>query len=463
MVFLNTESGLAMAGRLKRILFKPFHQFFQLQTSGGILLLFATVVALLWANSAWQESYVSLWHLPLGFQWGSFEWARPLHFWINDGLMAIFFFVVGLEIKREIWVGELSTPKKAALPLMAALGGMLFPAIIYVLLTGLRNPAYMSGWGIPTVTDIAFALGVLAILGNRVPVGLKVFLTALAIIDDLGAILLIALFYSQGLHLEYALVAFVILALLFGLNRLRIDSPLPYAFLGILLWAAILKSGLHATIAGVLLAFTIPARSRINPCDFYEKGQDCLLRFNQADQDACHNPQSGLMLTNQEHQASVQELELLCEAVQSPLQKLEHILHPWVGYGILPLFALANAGVVLPAEGPLATLVHPIGIGIVLGLFFGKQLGITAFSWLAVKFGLAELPQGVSWPLIYGAGILGGIGFTMSLFISVLAFQSADYITDAKMGVLLASLLSGIVGTIVLWKQLQACPIEEAE
>lgn len=463
MVFLSMESGLAMAGQLKRILFKPFHQFFQLQTSGGILLLLATVFALLWANSAWREAYELLWHSPLGFQWGNFKFARPLHFWINDGLMAIFFFVVGLEIKREIWVGELSTPKKAALPLMAAVGGMLFPAIIYVLLTGLRNSAYMPGWGIPTVTDIAFALGVLAILGSRVPVGLKVFLTALAIIDDLGAILLIALFYSQGLHLEYALVAFVILVLLFGLNRLRIDSPLPYALLGVLLWAAILKSGLHATIAGVLLAFTIPARSRINPYDFYEKGQACLLRFNQADQEVSSNQHSGMMLTNQEHQASVQELELLCEEVQSPLQKLEHILHPWVGYVILPLFALANAGVSLPAEGPLTTLLHPIGIGIVLGLFLGKQFGITAFSWLAVKLGVAELPQGVNWSLIYGASILGGIGFTMSLFISVLAFQSVDYITDAKMGVLLASLLSGIVGTIVLWKQLQTCPVEETE
>lgn len=455
-----------MAGRLKRILFKPFHKFFQLQTSGGILLLLATAFALLWANSDWRDAYDALWHASFGFQWMGFELVRPLHFWINDGLMAIFFFVVGLEIKREIWVGELSTPKKAALPLVAAVGGMLFPAIVYVVLTGLKDPAYMSGWGIPTVTDIAFALGVLAVLGKRVPVGLKVFLTALAIIDDLGAILLIALFYSQGLHLEYLMAALVILAVLFGLNRLQVDSPLPYALLGLVLWAAILKSGLHATIAGVLLAFTIPARSRINPCDFYEKGKACLQRFNEADQaacerSACERPDKGLMLTNQEHQASVQELELLCEEVQSPLQKLEHILHPWVGYAILPLFALANAGVTIPAGGPLAMLVHPIGIGIVAGLFLGKQLGITSFSWLAVKTGLAELPQGVNWPLIYGASILGGIGFTMSLFISVLAFQSPAYITSAKMGVLLASLLSGLVGMAVLWKLLQSTPAQE--
>lgn len=451
-----------MAVRLKQILFNPFQKFFQLQTSGGILLLLATLFALLWSNSGWKESYESLWHLPFGVQ--LFDWAfvRPLHFWINDGLMAIFFFVVGLEIKREIWVGELSTPKKAALPFMAAVGGMLFPAAIYITLIGLSNAEHLPGWGIPTVTDIAFALGVLAILGSRVPIGLKVFLTALAIIDDLGAILLIALFYSQGLHLEFLMVALLILALLFGLNRLQVDSPLPYALLGLLLWAAILKSGLHATIAGVLLAFAIPAHSRINPSDFYQKGQACLKRFNDADKAACHNRNAGMMLTNQEHQASVQELELLCEEVQSPLQKLEHILHPWVGYAILPLFALANAGVTLPKEGPLAMIFHPIGIGVVMGLFFGKQLGISAFSWLAVKLGIAELPKGVSWPLIYGASILGGIGFTMSLFISVLAFESAEQVMSAKMGVLLASLLSGLVGMAVLWKLLQSCT-EESE
>jgi NhaA family Na+:H+ antiporter len=443
-----------MAEQLKRILFKPFHQFFQLQTSGGILLLLATIVALIWANSPWREAYEWLWHLPFGFQFNQLEFVRPLHFWINDGLMAIFFFVVGLEIKRELWVGELSSPRKAALPFMAALGGMLFPALLYVLITGLQHPNYMSGWGIPTVTDIAFALGVLAILGDRVPVGLKVFLTALAIIDDLGAIVLIAVFYSQGLHLEYLGSALGVLALLFALNRLRVDTPLPYALLGVLLWVAILKSGLHTTIAGVLLAFTIPARSRINPQDFYQKGQNCLQRFNAADGGEAH----GLMLTNQEHQASVQELELLCEEVQSPLQKLEHLLHPWVSYGILPLFALANAGVALPTEGPLAVLAHPIGIGILAGLVLGKPLGILTFSWLAVRFGLAELPQGVRWSLIAGAGILGGIGFTMSLFISVLAFQSQSFITDAKMGVLLASLLSGLMGMAVLWKLLQAQP-----
>lgn len=451
-----------MAGRLKRILFKPFHQFFQLQTSGGILLLLATAFALLWANSDWRESYDWFWHLPFGLRFDGFEFNRSLHFWINDALMAVFFFVVGLEIKRELWVGELSSPKKAALPFMAAIGGMLFPAAIYVLVTGLRDSAYLPGWGIPTVTDIAFALGVLAILGSRVPVGLKVFLTALAIIDDLGAILLIALFYSQGLQPEYLMLALGVLVVLFALNRLQVDSPLPYALLGIPLWAAILQSGLHATIAGVLLAFTIPARSRINPGDFYEKSQDCLRRFHQADDGSCGD---AMMLTNQEHQASVQELELLCEEVQSPLQKLEHILHPWVGYVILPLFALANAGVTFSPEGPLVTLTHPIGIGVVLGLFFGKQLGITAFSWLAVKMGLAELPQGVRWPLIYGASILGGIGFTMSLFISVLAFQSPQYITDAKMGVLIASLLSALVGMAVLWNQLrnQAPLAEESD
>ncbi len=445
-----------MAGKLKRILFKPFHQFFQLQSSGGILLLIATVLALLWANSPWQNTYDWFWRLSFGFSLGHSHWVHSLHFWINDGLMAIFFFVVGLEIKRELLVGELSTPKKAALPFMAAMGGMMVPALIYALLTGVQDIAFMPGWGIPTVTDIAFALGILAVLGDRVPIGLKIFLTALAIIDDLGAILLIVVFYSQGLQGSYLIGMAGLMALLFGLNRLRVDSPLPYAVLGVLLWLAVLYSGLHATIAGVLLALTIPARSRINPGLFYEKGKACLRRFHQAEA----YDQTGFMLTNQEHQASVQELELLCEAVQSPLQKLEHILHSWVSYGILPLFALANAGVKIPAEGPWQSLLHPIGLGVILGLFLGKQLGITLFSWLAVRLGLAELPKGVGWPLIYGASILGGVGFTMSLFIAVLAFQSPAFVTEAKMGVLAASLISGLVGMAVLWKTLQTQPVE---
>jgi NhaA family Na+:H+ antiporter len=450
-----------MAGRLKRILFKPFHQFFQLQTSSGILLLAATLIALFWANSPWKESYEWLWHLPVGLQVGSWRLVHSLHFWINDALMAVFFFVVGLEIKRELWVGELSSSKKAVLPFMAAFGGMLFPALIYLAIVGLQpgtaQASYQPGWGIATVTDIAFALGVLALLGERVPLGLKVFLTALAIIDDLGAIVLIALFYSHGLQWEaLGLVALIMVALL-ALNRLKVDAPLPYAVLGLFLWWAILNSGLHATLAGVLLAFTIPASSRLNPVDFYERGMAALKRFQAADSD----PQPVLMLTNQEHQASVQELELMCEAVQSPLQQLEHILHPWVSYGILPLFALANAGVLLPSGGILEAFLHPIGLGVMAGLFLGKPLGIFAFSWLAVRLKLAELPEGVNWPLIAGAGILGGIGFTMSLFISDLAFAAPDLVNGAKTGVLLASACAGLVGSLVLWKLLPTTPASE--
>lgn len=436
-----------MSGRLKRILFKPFHYFFQLQASGGILLIVATVFALLWANSVWADTYEAFWQLPLGLHFGALGFVHSLRFWINDGLMALFFLVVGLEIKRELLVGELSTRKKAVLPFMAALGGMVFPAVLYVFVTGLSHPNLMPGWGISTVTDIAFALGVLAILGDRVPLGLKVFLTALAIIDDLGAILLIALFYSQSLQLDYLWLILGLLLLLFILNRFRIHHPVFYCLLGLLLWLAVLQSGLHATIAGVLLALAIPARSRINPDEFYNQATANLQRFHQANR----APDTGMMLTNEEHQASVQALETACESVQSPLQKLEHGLHPWVSYGILPLFALANAGVSLPQNSPLQAIMNPVAFGVILGLFLGKQLGITVFAWLAVRVGWAELPQGVRWPLIYGASILGGVGFTMSLFIAVLAFQDAEQVINAKMGVLLASLISGLVGVAVLW------------
>ncbi len=445
-----------MAGRLKQILFKPFHQFFQLQTSSGILLLVATFIALFWANSPWRESYDWLWQLPVGLEVGSWRLVHSLHFWINDALMAVFFFVVGLEIKRELWVGELSSSKKAVLPFMAALGGMLFPALLYLSILGVQPAAaqssYLSGWGIPTVTDIAFALGVLALLGERVPLGLKVFLTALAIIDDLGAIVLIALFYSPGLQWQALGSVLLILGMLYALNRLQIRSALPYALLGLALWWAILQSGLHTTLAGVVLAFAIPARSHLNPVDFYQRGMATLKRFQAADPD----PQPVLMLTNQEHQASVQELELMCEAVQSPLQQLEHSLHPWVSYGILPLFALANAGVQMPSGGLGEALLHPIGLGVLAGLFLGKPLGIFALSWLAVRLKLAELPEGVNWPLIAGAGILGGIGFTMSLFIADLAFSLPLYVNNAKTGVLLASACAGLVGSLVLWKLLPA-------
>jgi NhaA family Na+:H+ antiporter len=433
-------------------LFKPFQQFFQLQSASGILLLAATLLAFAWANSPWADLYERLWQTSLSIGLGGANLSESLHFWINDGLMAVFFLVVGLEIKRELRTGELSTPRKATLPLMAALGGMIAPALIYGFTAAMGHPETQAGWGIPTVTDIAFALGVLAILGDRVPVGLKVFLTALAIVDDLGAILLIALFYSHGLHGFYLLLTLAILLLLLLSNRLRVHRPLPYLVLGILLWVAVLKSGLHATLAGVLLAMAIPSQSRIVPQTFLTRSRETLARFQQAG----HLDDTAPLLTNAEHQASVQDQESLCEAVQSPLQKFEHALTPWVSYAILPLFALSNAGLSLSGAHLMSAIASPVSFGIVAGLFLGKQLGILSFSWFAVQRRWAELPEGVSWSLMHGASLLGGIGFTMSLFIAMLAFEDPSLLADAKTGILAASLLSGTLGTWRLHRALQS-------
>lgn len=432
---------------LRNILFRPFYKFLQLQASSSLLLLGATAIALFWANSPWWETYDAFWHTPLVLGFGSQQFSSVIHFWINDALMAVFFLLVGLEIKRELLVGELSSPRQAALPIVAALGGMVVPAIIYMLFHP-PGTAFFRGWGIPTVTDIAFAIGVLVVLGERIPIGLKIFLTALAIVDDLGAIFLIALFYAGGLQIPYLLAALVVLSLLFLFNRLKMDNLFPYLIVGLALWFVILKTGLHTTIAGVLLAFMIPAKAKIDPAAFNEKSAAILERFRMAGIPA----DKSVVLTNQEHQASVQELEILCEEVQAPLQQLEHALHPWSSYLILPLFALANAGVHIEFSHLGEMLLHPVTLAILAGLFIGKQAGITLFSWFAVRLGLAELPAHVSWKGVYGAAILGGIGFTMSLFVSLLAFPGAAQVDSAKIGILLASLLSGIAGALVLIK-----------
>jgi Na+:H+ antiporter, NhaA family len=446
---------------LRDVLFKPFLNFLQLQASSSILLLGATILALFWANGPWAETYESFWHTPITLGFGAFQFRESLHFWINDGMMAIFFLVVGLEIKRELLVGELSSPKQAAFPIAAAIGGMLVPALIYLLLHP-PGTLLQRGWGIPTVTDIAFAIGVLTLLGNRVPIGLKVFLTALAIVDDLGAILLIALFYSGGLNTTYVLLALLMLVILWLFNRSGMDRPYPYILLGLILWLIFLKSGLHTTIAGVILAFAIPAKAKIDPSAFYEEGCAILERFRKAGMP----PDKRIILTDEEHQASVQALESLCEEVQAPLQQVEHALHPWSSHLILPLFALANAGVHLDLPDlPSVTsaILHPVTLAVILGLFIGKQVGITLFAWLAVRLGLAQLPEGVKWTGIYGASILGGIGFTMSLFVSVLAFTSAEHVSYAKFGILLASLLSGLTGILVLRKVLSTNSTETAK
>ncbi len=428
-------------------LLKPFVEFARIEASGGILLLISAVVAMIWANSAFAESYFSLWHYKITIGFGSLNESNPfflskdLGHWINDGLMVIFFFVVGLEIKREFKVGELSTIKGAAFPIAAALGGMVVPASIYYALNAGGDGAH--GWGIPMATDIAFALGVMSLLGKAVPVSLKMFLAALAIADDIGAVLVIAVFYTEKLALSSLLIGGIALALLILANKLGNRNLVVYTLLGIVVWFAFLKSGVHATIAGVLVAMCIPARSKLDSSAFIEKTKSFLDSFKAA------SKQGLTLLSNEAQHHAVMSLEHACERAGSPLQRMEHILHPWVTFLIMPIFALANAGVALGGVG-VGALSHPITLGIFLGLVVGKQIGVTLFAWLAVKLGIASLPTGVSWLKVYATSWLCGIGFTMSLFISGLAFDVPELSSFAKIGILLASLISGVVGFALL-------------
>ncbi|WP_448189402.1 Na+/H+ antiporter NhaA [Azospirillum sp. sgz301742] len=370
------------------------------EASGGVVLLAASVLALGWANSAAAPLYEALLHLPASLRVGSHALEMSLHHWINDALMAVFFLLVGLEIKREILIGELSTPARAALPAIAAVGGMAAPALVYVAFN-LGDLANLHGWAIPAATDIAFAVGVLVLLGSRVPTSLRVFLLALAIMDDLGAIVIIAAFYTEGvvpMALGFAVVCGVLLA---WFNVIGVKRLTPYMIAGAVLWVCVLKSGVHATLAGVALAFAIPLRG-----------------------EGSHSE-------------------------ESPLHRLEHTLHPWVAYLVLPLFALANAGVPLDGITP-ASLLAPIPLGIGLGLFLGKQAGVMLAVWIAVRLRLAPLPAGASWYQLYGVAVLTGIGFTMSLFIGALAFNTPDKDVAVRLGVLAGSLVSALVGYALL-------------
>ncbi|HLM68234.1 MAG TPA: Na+/H+ antiporter NhaA [Longimicrobium sp.] len=420
----------------------PFARFARTESAGGIVLIAATIVAIAWANSPWGAAYEHLWETPVTLGVGAWALTYPLHHWINDGLMAVFFFLVGLEIKREFLVGELASLKRASLPIAAALGGMIVPAILYALLNG-EGPG-ARGWGIPMATDIAFALGVLALLGPRIPLSLKVFLAALAIVDDLGAVLVIAVFYTDAINWGALGFAFLLLAGLALANRMQARSPLIYVVVGAVVWLAFLKSGVHATVAGVLLAMTIPARTRIDTAEFLAQGRRILDYFDAA------GVEGRGVLTNKAQQAAIQEMESACEAAQAPLQRIEHELHHWVAFGIIPIFALANAGVHL--GGSLgAAFSDRVTQGIILGLVVGKPVGITLFAWLAVKSGLAALPGSVTWRAIRGVSLLGGIGFTMSLFVAGLAFPGAPQLNaDAKIGIFVASLVAGITGFVVL-------------
>ncbi len=424
-------------------LLRPFQYFFQAEAASSILLVAATLIAFVWANSAFASSYHSFWQTEFSLVLGDYSISKTLREWIDEGFMTIFFFIVGLEIKREILVGELATLKKALLPAGAAVGGMLFPALIYfVFNSGLPTA---TGWGIPMATDIAFAMGAVSVLGRRLPAGIRIFLSALAIVDDLGAVIVIALFYTERIVALYLLAAMVIFLLTVVANLLWIRKTPVYALLGIALWLAFLGSGLHATVAGVIVAMCIPARGRYPTEKFVEKVTGYLEQFD-CPSDGCGYS----ILLNERHMDAVQSTELACHDVETPLQRLEHSLHPWVVFVIVPLFALANAGLTIGKIDIPAALASPVMLGILCGLLFGKPLGITLFSWLAVKMKLCSLPAGVTWSHIVGAGLLGGIGFTMSLFVTELSFNQPAMMDYAKVGVLLGSIGAGVTGLLYL-------------
>ncbi|AWV99148.1 Na+/H+ antiporter NhaA [Arcticibacterium luteifluviistationis] len=424
---------------IKKILLTPFQKFAKIQSASGILLFAATAIAMIWANSAFSESYQSLWEYKIGITSEDFELNKPLILWINDGLMAIFFFVIGLEIKRELLVGELNSVRKATFPLFAAIGGMITPFALFYFLN--ESPETANGWGIPMATDIAFSLAIIKLLGKRVPLSLKIFLTAFAIIDDLGAVLVIAIFYSTGIDwnlILYTLLPFIILAYLSFKGSY---SGILTLILGIVVWYLFLKSGIHPTIAGVLLAFTVPISQKIDISSFKHRLLSVVRRISKSE-----DPDIPVLAKEQVEQ--IEELEEIVNKFNSPLQKLEHQLHGWVAYFIMPVFALANAGVIFSSDMVLDT---PLILNLTLALFVGKFIGVSLFSYISIKLKLAELPEDINYLQIVGISILAGVGFTMSIFIANLAFSgSPTYMDSAKMGIIAGSVISGIVGYIIL-------------
>ena len=406
----------------------PLQKFAHLESSSGILLIIATLVAMTWANSPWAESYLHLQHLDVGLSIGSFAISKTLHHWVNDGLMVIFFFVVGMEIKRELVVGELSSPKKAALPIFAAIGGMIVPAAFYAFFNA-TDPNTSHGWAIPMATDIAFAVGVLVLLGKRVPVTLMVFLLALAIVDDLGAVIVIAAFYTETVVAQALGWALVGLALISFLKFAGVRPRVVYFVISVGVWFAVLKSGVHATVAGVVLGFLTPIKPLV-PISTLQ--------------------QVGTALLKDPNTENFDKLEFLVYESQSPVDYLIDLLHPWVNFAIMPIFALMNAGIPLKGIELGPVIQHPITIGVLLGLAIGKPVGIFLCSWLAVKFKLATLPKGVNWAQIFGVGALGGIGFTMALFIGHLSFKQPEFEVFSKVGILSGSTLAAIIGAGVL-------------
>lgn len=426
-------------------LLKPFNRFIHSESTAGIFLLICSVVALILANSPWSEAYHHLWEYEFSIGFAGHVVSNSLHHWISDGLMAMFFFVVGLELKREIMGGELSSPKNAILPLAAAVGGMVVPALIYAFFN--YGKPSISGWGIPMATDIAFALGVLSLLGNRVPLSVKIFLTALAIADDLGAVLVIALFYTSEISTINLTTGAVFMIVLLTANYLGVRSTLFYGIVGIGgLWLAFLMSGVHATVAGVLAALTIPARTKIDEVGFVRRLRLYVSEFERI-------PPNDVSLLEPEQLHLVEKIKSLTKAAGTPLQQLEHALHPVVLFVVMPVFALANAGISFEGVS-LQGAVTSASMGVFFGLLAGKFIGVVGTSWLFVKMGWARLPGDMTFKNICGLGLLAGIGFTMSLFITNLALEAPMVALEAKIGILTASLLAGIAGFIVLNKTL---------
>jgi Na+:H+ antiporter, NhaA family len=419
----------------------PFARFLQHEAASSVLLLAATVTALVWANSPWSDGYGHLLHIDVGLSWGDARFTLSLQHWVNDGLMAVFFFVVGLEIKREIALGQLSTLRSATLPVAGALGGMILPALIYATINA-RGPG-ARGWGIPMATDIAFALGILALVGKRAPLGLKVFLTALAIADDLAAVLVIAIFYTEQIVIGPLIVALSLLALLFVAGRLGVRQIWIYALLVVGVWLATFASGIHATVAGILVALVVPIKSRIDPEKFLSRAVGALNELQQS-----KLTRASLARDHQQF-AVVQDLHEVSSDLMPAGIFFEKALHPITAFLILPLFAFFNAGVVLDT-GLRDALVHPVSLGILAGLVIGKPVGIGLACFIVMQLGFADLPRGVSGPQLVGASILAGIGFTMSLFISDLALSDPALIAPAKAAILVAAILAASTGFAVL-------------
>lgn len=420
----------------------PFEQFLRRTTAGGIVLIIITILALGLATVLGAEVIGHFWERPFTLSGGDgFRLELSWGHWVNDGLMALFFLLVGLELKREILVGELSSLKDAALPVAAAVGGMLVPALIYAAFNAGSPTA--SGWAIPMATDIAFAVGILVLLASRVPKNLIIFLTALAIADDLGAVLVIAIFYTPSLDLQALGGAATLLVVLLLFNRAGIRHPLPYALAGLLLWYSLHASGIHATLAGILLALTIPARPARTPAEFERRVAElqAAFRADRRDDETPDDP-----LSNSRMASIAEAMEQSAVAVQSPLQRIEHSLTPWVTFVVIPIFALANAGIDLGSVAWAQALPSSVTIGVVMGLVFGKFVGISLFSWIAVRLGVARLPSGVLWRHLMGAAWLAGIGFTMSIFIAQLAFFNQEIVEQAKLGILLGSAVSATLG-----------------